>query len=90
MKILFIGGTGTISTAISKLLIAQGHELFLLNRGNRNGVLPENAISLLTDINDEQKAAQLIENMQFDCVADFIAFTPEHLQRDYRLFKNKT
>ena len=41
MKALFIGGTGTISMAISRKLIAEGHELYLLNRGNRNSELPE-------------------------------------------------
>jgi nucleoside-diphosphate-sugar epimerase len=90
MKILFIGGTGTISTAISKLLIAQGHDLYLLNRGKRNDVLPEGAHTLIADVNDEAQVAALIQTLDFDCVADFIAFVPEHLQRDYRLFKGKT
>ncbi|MDR0865702.1 MAG: SDR family oxidoreductase [Candidatus Symbiothrix sp.] len=90
MKVLFIGGTGTISTAISKLLLTQGHDLYLLNRGIRNDVLPEGAHSLVADINDETKVAELIKGLDFDCVADFIAFVPEHLQRDYRLFKDKT
>jgi nucleoside-diphosphate-sugar epimerase len=90
MKILFIGGTGTISTAISKLLITQGHDLYLLNRGKRNDVLPEGAHSLIADVNDEKAIATKIENLDFDCVVDFIAFVPEHLQRDYRLFKDKT
>ena len=90
MKILFIGGTGTISAAISKLLISQGHDLYLLNRGQRNEILPEGAHYLVADINDEAKVAGLINDLDFDCVADFIAFVSEHLQRDYRLFKNKT
>jgi nucleoside-diphosphate-sugar epimerase len=90
MKILFIGGTGVISTAISKLLISQGYELYLLNRGKRNDVLPEGAYFLKADINDEINVAALIKDVKFDCVVDFIAFIPEHLQRDYRLFKNKT
>ncbi|MDR2804107.1 MAG: SDR family oxidoreductase, partial [Dysgonamonadaceae bacterium] len=90
MKILFIGGTGVISTAISRLLIAQGHELYLLNRGNRNDVLPEGAHALIADVNDEARVEDLIQALQFDCVADFIAFVPEHVQRDYRLFRGKT
>ncbi|MDR0581821.1 MAG: SDR family oxidoreductase [Prevotellaceae bacterium] len=90
MKVLFIGGTGTISTAISKAVLASGHELFLLNRGNRNDRLPQGAISLTADINDEQQAAALIAGMEFDVVADFIAFVPAHLERDYRLFNRKT
>jgi nucleoside-diphosphate-sugar epimerase len=90
MKILFIGGTGTISTAISRLVIAQGHDLYLLNRGKRNHVLPEGVHSLMADINDEAAVADLIREREFDCVADFIAFVPEHVQRDYRLFRGKT
>jgi nucleoside-diphosphate-sugar epimerase len=90
MKILLIGGTGTISAAISRLLIAQGHELYLLNRGNRNDALPQGAVSLLADINNEAKTAALLEGLELDCVADFIVFAPEHLQRDYRLFKGRT
>ena len=90
MKILFIGGTGTISTAISKALLSAGHELYLINRGNRNHVLPDGAISLIADINDEKTVADLIKELSFDVVADFIAFTPEQLERDYRLFNGKT
>lgn len=90
MKALFIGGTGTISTEITKLLLTQGHELYLLNRGNRNDGLPEGAKILKGDINDEAKVAELIADLNFDVVADFIAFTPEQVERDYRLFKDKT
>jgi len=90
MKALFIGGTGTISTEITKLLLTQGHELYLLNRGNRNEGLPEGAKILKGDINDEAKVAELIADLNFDVVADFIAFTPEQVERDYRLFKDKT
>ena len=89
MKILFIGGTGTISTAISKALLAQGHELYLINRGNRNRELP-NVRALTADINNEAQVAALIKDLTFDVVADFIAFTIEHLERDYRLFRGKT
>ena len=90
MKILFVGGTGTISTAISRLLIAEGHELYLLNRGNNRNALPECAHSLIADINDEVRINKLLEGLNFDCVADFIAYVPAHLERDYRLFKDKT
>ena len=89
MKVLFIGGTGTISTAISKLLILRGHDLYLLNRGQRNETLPPGAHCLVADVNDRAKVAELISDLDFDCVVDFIAFVPEHLQRDYRLFKDK-
>ena len=90
MKVLFIGGTGTISAEISKQLIEQGHELYLLNRGNRNNSLPESVNILKADINNEEQVAKLIKGMKFDVVADFIAFVPSQLERDFRLFSGKT
>lgn len=90
MKALFIGGTGTISTAISKLAMEKNWELYLLNRGNKMDRVPEGARVITADINDEADVSKLIENMNFDVVADFIAFQPLQIQRDIRLFKNKT
>jgi nucleoside-diphosphate-sugar epimerase len=90
MKALFIGGTGTISSAITKQLLARGCELYLLNRGTRNEALPEGVHIIKANINDEDQVSELIENLEFDVVADFIAFVPAQLERDYRLFKGKT
>jgi nucleoside-diphosphate-sugar epimerase len=95
MKVLCIGGTGTISTAISKRVLELGWELFLLNRGNRNGELDAagTAVGIPCDIRAEsgdsiiQKLkAVLPANGRFDVVIDFIAFTPEHAEKDYRMF----
>ncbi len=90
MKILFIGGTGTISMAISRQLLSEGNTLYLINRGSRNNSLIGNMIELKADINDEAAVSEMINNLQFDAVADFIAFTPDQLARDYRLFHDKT
>lgn len=90
MKVLFIGGTGIISTAISKQLAMDGHELYLLNRGTRNSILPSGVKEIKVDINQEEEVAKRIEDLNFDVVADFIAFVPSQLERDYRLFKYKT
>ncbi len=90
MKVLFIGGTGTISTAISQKLLDEGHELWLINRGTRNDVLPPGAHIITADINDEETVAHKLEGLSFDVVADFIAFVPEQLERDRRLFQGKT
>ena len=90
MNILFIGGTGTISMAISKLLLSKGHTLYLLNRGSRNAALSGNLIELKADINDETAVSELIRDLKFDAVADFIAFHPSQLERDYRLFGDRT
>ena len=90
MKALFIGGTGTISMAITKKLLAEGHEVFLLNRGNRNADLQGNVHFLNVDVNDEKAVLEKIDGLQFDVVAEFIAFVPAQLERDYRLFKGRT
>lgn len=90
-KALFIGGTGTISMAITRLVAKDEEwELYLLNRGNRGGELPENVTILCGDVNDEEKTAELLRDLSFDVVCDFIGFVPEQLMRDYRLFKGKT
>ena len=90
MRILFIGGTGTISSAITRLVAQQGHELYLLNRGNRNEGLPENVKTIVADVENEQEVARKIEGMEFDAVCEFIGFLPSQVERDIRLFRNKT
>ncbi|MFL6557018.1 MAG: NAD-dependent epimerase/dehydratase family protein, partial [Bacillus sp. (in: firmicutes)] len=90
MKALFIGGTGTISSAITKQLVTMGCDLYLLNRGNQKDRLPEGINLLQADINNEDQVSRLIEDLEFDVVADFIAFEPAQLERNYRLFKGKT
>lgn len=90
MKALFIGGTGTISSAITRQLAENGCELYLLNRGTRNADLPAGVQTIQANIYDEAEVAKLVEDHDFDVVADFIAFEPAHLERDYRLFQGKT
>ena len=91
MKALFIGGTGTISMAITRLLAdSPDWELTLLNRGTRSLELPAGVRTVTADISDEAAAAKALEGMTFDCVCDFIAFDPAQLERDYRLFAGKT
>ena len=90
MKVLLIGGTGTISMAISERLIKEGHELWLVNRGNRNHGLPEGVHMIRGEIQDEDSMAEKLGNQQFDVIADFIAFTPKDVERDFRLFRERT
>lgn len=90
-KALFIGGTGTISSAITASLAAGNEwELTLLNRGNRNAALPGNVHLLKADISDEAAVGELLEGMQWDCVCDFIGFVPAQVERDWRLFRERT
>ena len=90
MKILLIGGTGTISMAITRLLVQQKHEVILFNRGGRSDELPEGVKVIKGDISNEKEAAVLLDGMAFDCVGEFIGFVPEQVERDYRLFSGKT
>ena len=91
MKALFIGGTGTISTAVVKRLAEDPEwEVWLLNRGNRKAPESDRVHSIIADINDEAAVAQKLEGLFFDTVCEFIGFTPDQVERDYRLFKGKT
>ena len=90
MKILFIGGTGTISMAITRLLAERGEEVFLLNRGNRSAELPQGVRVIQCDINDEAAVREKLDGMRFDAVCEFIGFVPAQVERDYRLFRGIT
>ncbi len=88
MKVLFVGGTGIISAACSRLALEQGIEVYLLNRGNRP--LPDGARSLVADWGDEAAAARALGEHRFDAVVDWIAFTADDVERDIRLFRDRT
>lgn len=92
MKALLIGGTGTISMAITRLLIEKKWEVYLLNRGNRNTEFEQydNVHMIQVDISDEAAVADKIKDMEFDCVCEFIGFVTSQVERDVRLFKGKT
>ena len=91
MKALFIGGTGTISMAIVRQLAeTPGWDVWLLNRGNRAADVPAGVHTITADINDEQAVAEKLRDHTFDTVCEFIGFTVDQVERDYRLFKDKT
>ena len=90
MKILMIGGTGTISSAITRQLAAGGHDLWLLNRGNRKNEVPESVKQVIVDVSDEAEVLRLLGNEQFDAVCEFIGFLPSQVERDIRLFSGRT
>jgi nucleoside-diphosphate-sugar epimerase len=88
MKVLFIGGTGNISTAVSRLAVEQGVELTMLNRGQRK-VEIHGVRTITGDINRPEEVRQAIRGMQFDAVVDWIAFTPDDVERDIALFEGQ-
>ena len=90
MRILMIGGTGTISSAITRQLAASGHDLWLLNRGHRKDEVPTGVRQIIADIDDTDEVLRQIGDAQFDAVCEFIGFLPSQVERDIRLFKGRT
>jgi len=90
MKVLFVGGTGTISTACTALAAERGIELYLLNRGQREVEVPAGVQVLRGDINDKAGVQALLKEHTFDAVVNWIVFTQEQLERDIELFSGKT
>ena len=85
-----IGGTGTISSAITRQLAASGHDLWLLNRGHRKDEVPTGVRQIIADIDDTDEVLRQIGDAQFDAVCEFIGFLPSQVERDIRLFKGRT
>jgi len=91
MKILFIGGTGIISSACSQMAIERGHELYLLNRGQTTKrSVPDGAKVLHGDIRDLASARAALGDHKFDAVVEWIAFTTDHIETDLDLFRGRT
>jgi nucleoside-diphosphate-sugar epimerase len=88
MRALFIGGTGFISAAVSRAAVAAGIELYLLNRGAR-GSAPNGCHTLTADIHKPDEVRAALRGLQFDTVVDWIAYTPEDIERDLALFKGR-
>ncbi|HEX8119581.1 MAG TPA: NAD-dependent epimerase/dehydratase family protein, partial [Pyrinomonadaceae bacterium] len=88
MRVLFIGGTGFISSAVSRQAAAAGVELYLLNRGLRSAPT-QGAHALTADINNAEEVRAALRGLQFDAVVNWIAYTPEDIERDLALFKGR-
>jgi len=90
MKVLFIGGTGIISTASTRLAAERNIELTLLRRGQRTAEIPGSVSTIMADVADEAAVMDALGNRTFDAVVDWIAFNPEDVERDIRLFRGRT
>ncbi len=89
MKVLFVGGTGIISTACTRLAVERGLDLYLLNRG-RHPDLAWGAQVLKADLADEAAMRDVLAGHAFDAVVDFRAYTVPDVERDLRLFAGRT
>ncbi|MGC9344863.1 MAG: SDR family oxidoreductase [Bacteroidales bacterium] len=89
MKVLFIGGTGNISSACSRLAVEKGIDLYHLNRGKAKADVPSEVKTITADIKNKQQVEQALKGHTFDVVVNFIAFTPEDVMQDIEIFKGK-
>jgi nucleoside-diphosphate-sugar epimerase len=90
MKVLFIGGTGVISSACAQAVVNKGYELYLLTRGYSGRTAPKDAHILTGDIRDSASVKSVLGDLSFDAVVNWVAFTPEHIETDLDLFQNRT
>jgi len=89
MKILMIGGTGIISSAVSDLLLTRGHELHLLNRGASVRAVPPQAHVWHADIRDPASVRRVLGDQSFDVVVDWLSFLPQHVTTALELFEGR-
>lgn len=90
MKVLFIGGTGIISSACAQLAVDQGHDLTILNRGVTDRPMPRGVTHLSADIHDQTAAAEALGNNTYDVVVDWVVYAPQHIELDIALFAGRT
>ncbi len=90
MKVLFIGGTGIISTACTKLAVQRGMEVTLLTRGLHKGAVPPEVTFINADVKDVAAATRALAGKSFDAVVDWTAFVPADVERDSELFAGHT
>jgi nucleoside-diphosphate-sugar epimerase len=90
MKVLFIGGTGIISSACSQFALERGIDLYLLNRGTSSRPIPAGAQVLHGDIREPDSVQKAIGNQHFDSVVNWVTYTPDQIETDLRLFKGRT
>lgn len=90
MKILFIGGTGVISSACSELCIEKGYNLYLLNRSRSLKTPPREANVINADIRNTEAVNTILAKEKFDVVVNWIAYNKEHVKNDFDLFREKT
>ncbi len=89
-SVLFLGGTGIISSACTQRALEQGMEVFVLNRGSSTTrPVPEGCQTLVGDLSDAESVRAAVGDRQFDVVADFRAFTPDDVQMRLDLLRDR-
>ncbi|HXY41680.1 MAG TPA: SDR family oxidoreductase [Vicinamibacteria bacterium] len=89
MRVLFVGGTGFISAAVSRLAVARGIDLWHLNRGRR-GTVVDGVRTLLADVQDPRALESALGGERFDAVVDWTAYLPADVERDIAVLGPRT
>lgn len=89
-RVLFLGGTGTISASCVADAVAAGHDVTVLNRGSGRRDLPEGVREIVGDVRDAESLRRAIGDAEYDVVAEFLAFTTDHVSLDLDLFEGRT
>ncbi|KTR38506.1 NAD-dependent dehydratase [Curtobacterium oceanosedimentum] len=90
-SVLFIGGSGIISAACVREAVEQGFDVTVLNRGETDKrPIPESVTRLQADVSDRTALEAAIGDQRWDVVIDFVAFTPDQVQRDVEVFTGRT
>jgi nucleoside-diphosphate-sugar epimerase len=91
LRVLFIGGSGVISSACARVAAGSGIDLYVLNRGQSTPrPLPPGVRELRADVRNPASVRDVLKDLDFDSVVDWVAFTPEHVGTDIDLFRGRT
>lgn len=90
MRVLFIGGTGNISAACTREALRHGFEVHHLNRGNRPDLTPGGVTTVQADVRDREQVVNALKGSSYDCIVNWVAFTPDHVLQDIELFTDMT
>ena len=91
LKVLFIGGSGVISSACARVAVESDIDLYVLNRGlSSTRPLPAGVHEMRADVRNPASVRDAIEDLEFDSVVDFVAFAPEHVRTDIEIFRDRT
>lgn len=89
MKVLLLGGTGVLSTDILLECVNRGYETFVLNRGNHSSLIPKEAILIKGNIRNKKEVSEVLHNLFFDVVVDFLSINPYDLKSSFEFFESR-
>jgi nucleoside-diphosphate-sugar epimerase len=90
MNVLMVGGTGCLSSAVTKEALKKGIILTMINRGHNMNTIPSNVELIKSDKNDYEKITNGLEGRSFDAVIDFVVYSDKDMQESFEFYKNYT